>query len=633
MKIPKVAVIDFESLPIKRRPDYPPKPVSVSIRRPGERKSRAYMWGLPSGNNCTFEEGRAALLSVCNDSRWDLLGQNMKFDLDLAVKHMGLKMPTWDRIHDTMFLTFLNEPHAELGLKPSAERLLGWEPEERDAVEDWLKANFKDKPKGDRWSAWTCAAPGSVVGPYQNGDTDRTIALFNHLYPIIAERGMLSAYDRERRLMPILLQNEQEGVCVDVPLLEHDVEMYTRALAAADNWLRKRLKTKNLNFDSNEEVADALEKCNLVDPGAWVYTKPSKSHPGGQRSVSKENLTPEMIRDPKVSSMFTYRNKVTTCLKTFMLPWLRQAQVTGGTIHTDWSQVRNTDRKSGASTARMSSSPNFQNISTDLSGRDGLDMPLVKKTVASLPDLPLMRKYMLPDKGCVWGKADYSQQELRLLDYFAEGSIGYAKNPKLDIHGLMAHAVEAERLDFFAKRSFKDLRNDLKRHLVFKKVYGGGVPAISDGLHCPAKVAERLIAIMLKALPGYESVDKAVKAEGRAGRPIVTWGGREYFCEPARYSPEHGRVMSMEYKLTNYLIQGSAADVTKEAIIRYNEHPKREARFLLSVHDELDVSIPKSRVKQELGILKECMESIEIDPPMVAEPAVGPRWSELKEVH
>jgi DNA polymerase I-like protein with 3'-5' exonuclease and polymerase domains len=588
------------------------------------------MWGLPSGNNCTFEQARKALSEVWSDSRWSLLGQNLKFDSDVAVKHMGVKMPAWDRMHDTMYLTFLHEPHALLGLKPSAERLLGWAPEERDAVEDWLKKNYKDKPKGDKWAAWTCKAPGGIVGPYQNGDTDRTIALFKHLLPIIDERGMLPAYNRERELMPILLANEQQGVRVDVELLRHDVNLYTKALTAADEWLRKRLRTRDLNFDSNEEVADALEKCKLVDPGDWVYTKPTANFPGGQRSVSKENLTPDMIRDPKVASMFTYRNKITTCLKTFMLPWLRQAEQTGGTIHTDWSQVRNTDRKSGAATGRMSSSPNLQNVSTDLEGRDGLDMSLVRLCVPGLPNLPLVRKYLLPDAEHVWGKADYSQQELRLLDFFAEGSLGYAKNPKLDIHSIVTEAVRAEGL--FTDISFKDARNLMKRHVVFKKIYGGGVPAICGGLGCTKQVAERIIATMMRAVPGYEDVDKEVKAQARRGEPILTWGRRWYFKEEDRYDPDYHRMMDMSYKMTNYLIQGSAADVTKEAIIRYHNHPKRQARFLLSVHDELNISSPAKRIKQELAILRECMESIEIDPPMVAEPMCGPRWSELEAV-
>src|SRR5262249_51060853 len=132
------ADLDFETLPIEPRPRYPPLPVGVAIRVPG-RKPRYYAWGHPSGNNCTFEEARAAVGEVWQSER-PILGHNVaKFDHEVARVHMGLPGLPWERLHDTLPMLFLNDPRAtDYQLKPSAERLLGLPPEEQDAVLNWL---------------------------------------------------------------------------------------------------------------------------------------------------------------------------------------------------------------------------------------------------------------------------------------------------------------------------------------------------------------------------------------------------------------------------------------------------------------------------------------------------------------
>ena len=113
--------IDFETLGIEGRPHYPPVPVGVSIKWPGK-KSHYYAWGHRSENNCSWGEGQRALAEAY-ESGLPLVFQNGKFDVDVADVHMGLSIPAWDRIHDTMFLIFLDDPHQkELGLKPSAAR-------------------------------------------------------------------------------------------------------------------------------------------------------------------------------------------------------------------------------------------------------------------------------------------------------------------------------------------------------------------------------------------------------------------------------------------------------------------------------------------------------------------------------
>ena len=620
MSTPKVITLDFETLKIQRRPFYPPKPVSVAVQYPGStRKPRFYAWGHPTENNTTLETARTVIHNVWN-SGLPILFQNGKFDVDVAETHFRIPRLSWERFHDTLFLIFLNNPYQyELGLKYSAEELLNMPPEERDEVVAWLKKNCPTvrqlipsagKPKREKWEAYISEAPGKLVGEYAVGDVERTLKLFRYLYPIIEKKSMLKAYDRDRRLMPVLLDNERRGVKVDLPLLEEDTQIYSVALEKTDRWLRKRLQTPELNVDSNEELAEALSRAGIVADDQWVMTAT------GKRSVAKNNLTAEMMNDKKVAYAYNYRNRLNTCLGTFQRPWLHMAKATGGTIHTSWSQVRNNERgSSGAATGRMSSSPNFQNIPKAFN--------YVHPSWMRLPPLPLMRKYLIPDSADhVWIHRDYSQQELRILAHFEDGALlqSYLENPTLAVHNIVEQAFIEEGYNFGRGRV---------KAFDFQVIYGGGIPAIMVALGCTRQVADKVLGILKERLPGYDALNQSIKEAGKAGQHIRTWGDRMYYAEAPRFSKEQNRTRTFEYKMLNYLIQGSAADCTKEAIIRYADHPKRKARFLLSVHDEMNSSAHKSRVKEEMTILRDVMQSVEFDLPMLSDGKTGPRWGEL----
>lgn len=635
---PNVTTIDFETDPIQARPDYPPRPVGVSIQRAGERRARYWSWGhYTGGNNCDIAEARQALAAAWDDRKKGvrLLFQNAQFDVDVAVTHMGMPMPSWDEIDDTMFLLFLFDPHApDLKLKPSAERILGTAPEERDEMVAWLRANKKrlvaetdisqwkdgkgksyiNSTSDDKLGALVAYAPGDVAGRYANGDISRTLGLFKYLWPRIVDRGMLEAYDRERQLMPILLENEKVGIRVDVPALRKDVAEYTAAMETADQWLRKRLKVKDLNLDNDNEVAEALSRAKVVRDEDWALT------PTGQRSVAKKNLRPDMFQDAKVASAFGYRNRLTTCLKMFMLPWLAQVERRGDShISTNWNQVRQPG--GGTRTGRPSTSdPNFLNLSKSWDDKDdGYEHPT---HIGSLPSLPLVRRYILPDKGGVFLHRDFDGQELRIMAHFENGALmqAYQENPHLDVHDHVRQLIE-EVAGLHYHRTQVKITN-------FRRIYGGGAPATALALNVAMDVAKQLLAAHGKALPGLKDLNEQIKALARSGEPIVTWGGREYYPEPPKLV--NGRMMDFIYKLLNYLVQGSAADATKEAILRYHNHPKREARFLVTVYDEINSStFDKRSVVPQMAVLRECMEGLEFDVPLLSSGKTGPNWASL----
>lgn len=617
MKIPHPTTIDYETHPIKARPDYPPKPVGVSVKEWGK-KPVYYAFGHPSENTHSFTDAKRAVQAAYRNPD-GILCHNGKFDIDVGEVHLGLKPPPALKCHDTMFLLFLNDPHSlHLKLKPAAQTYLGMPPEEQDAVREWaIRAGVMSRAKKNA-GEFIYLAPGkSVVGPYANGDSIRTEKLFAYLYPIICERGMLEAYQREQRLMPYLLKNEREGICVDLELLEADYKQFQTATEMVERWIRKRLKAPDLNINSDRELADALMNANAVSE--WTFTAT------GQASVSKKNLLIEHYADKQLAFALGYHSRLGTCMGTFMEPWLAMARENGGRIHTNWRQVKGSggDGDGGARSNRLQSSPNFQNIPKSFYDKgDDYEHP---SAVKGLPELPLMRRYILPDSKKHWlGRRDYNQQELRILAHFEDGDLlqAYLDNPRLDVHTYVRAKIK--------ELAGLDLERGPVKILNFGMLYGMGMGKLAARIKQEVAVARKLKAAQMTALSGVKELDADIKWRGRNGEAIRTWGGREYFCEEPMVI--NGRRQTFEYKLLNYLIQGSAADCTKEALIRYGDLNSSDSRFLLTVHDEVDISAPKGVFKREMLRLRECMMSVEFDLPMLSDAEFGPRWSELDDL-
>lgn len=624
---PKVITIDFETKPIADRPRYPPVPSGFSIKRPGERKSTYHAWTHPTENNCTIDQARRVLADAWASST-PLLFQNAKFDVDVAQTHMGMGDISWDRIHDTLYLLFLDNPHAAShSLKPSALRILGMLPEEQDAVRDWLIAHQDDlraegllpadakKITGKNFGAWISLAPGKLVGAYADGDVIRTEKLFNKLWPEICDRGMRAAYDRERELMPILLRNEREGVRFDAKRAQADVKALRSSLEVTDAWLRKVLKSKELNIDSDQELADALVAARKADEALFNLT------PKGVRSVAKDSLI-QAVTDKRVLSALQYRSKLSTFVGTFMEPWLAQAQAgKAGLIYPNWNQVKQYGNSgdAGARTGRMSAS-RFMNTPKEVAEYNH------PTHIPGTAPIPFVREYVLPDKGQLWGKRDYSQQEFRILAHYEDGNLleKFQANPDMDVHVLVSELISRSR--------------GTAKTIGFGLLYGMGIGKLAERLGVPVEDAKVLKKEYMGILPGLKSLQDELTARGKGGDAIVTWGGRQYFVEEPK--EVDGRMRTFEYKLLNYLIQGSAADCTKQAIINY-DGVRKDGRFLITVHDEINISCSKGAMKSEMKLLREAMAATGVDTagvasmpnafdvPMFSDGKTGLNWGNL----
>jgi len=628
MKAPLVACIDFETFPIAKRPAYPPVPVGVSIQEPGEKKARYLAWGHPTENNCSKADAVRQLKKVWTGAH-PLLFHHSKFDVDVGQTHLGMPAVEPMRCHDTLFLVFLSDPHApSFSLKPSAERLLNLPPTEQQDLARWLIANqvqLKAQgllPEGEKimlsnFGKWIALGPGKLVGKYADGDVLRTLKLFKLLYPQICDRGMREAYERELKLMPILLENERVGMRCDLRRMEKDVAGYNTSIATAEQWLRKTLKAPELDFEKDREVAEALDKQGIVTE--WTTTKT------GQRSVSKKNMTTDMFSNAKVANVLGYRNRLFTCLSMYYKNWLRMARETNGTIYTEWNQVRQSHGSSekGARTGRLSASLVMNVPKTWDDKNDGYTHP----TFLEVPELPQMRRYVLPDAKDHWfGRRDFSQQEVRALAHFEDGLLlqAYLDNPKLDVHKFVQEQIQ----DLLG---IKVARTPVK-NLNFGFIYSQGINSMAEALNMPSSEVQQLRNAQMHVLPGLKVLNTTLKRRAHAGEALRTWGGREYYCEPPAFSKKFNKQMTFEYKMLNVLVQGSCADLTKEAILRYHALPVREGRMICTVHDEIDISAPKGAFKEEMLRLREVMLSLELDLPLLSDAEYGPNWAELKDL-
>ena len=646
----RIYSVDFETQPITEdRAEFPPEPVGVAIQCLG-RPAFYIGWGHETGeNNGTREDALAHLRDIWAEAEAgnaEIVFHNAKFDLHVAYERMGLAHLPWKAVHDTMILAYLIDPHArKIDLKHLAEHYLDWPPEERDEIAEWLWTHRADiyerygkrvtgqHGKAGKPGMWLFTAPCDLVGAYAVGDVERTLGLFEFMRAVVKQGKMWRAYNRERRLLPILMENERDGMCVDVELLAADVEYYGQVLEHVDDWLRDRLKSPGLSLDNDRDVADVFDRRSIVKPEDWDFTKTGlqwrREHPHVEpadvpkqyRSVAKDKLPPEKYQDQKVAQAFGYRNRLSTCLKMFMRPWLAQARQCGGYISTNWHQTRGGDSGGGTRTGRPSTSqPNFLNLSKSFEGRtDGYVHP----DWMDIDPLPLVRQYILPDPGHVFLHRDFSGQEVRVFAHFEQGALlaAYVENPALDPHGWLK--------DIILELTGVERERTKVKNVTFLRIYGGGKGSVMSQLRVTVDEAQQLLDAHDKALPGRKDVVNQIMSLVRAGKPIRTWGGRIYFPEPKKKID--GRWRDFSYKLINYLVQGSSADLTKECLIAWYHHPDRDprTRFLVTVYDEINITSPEDCWEEQMRVLQRCMEDVDLDAPMVTAGKVGPSWADL----
>lgn len=628
-----IAVVDFETEAIRPRYlGYPPRPVGVALAVDGL-PARYVAWGHPTGNTGTLREAKGLLRELWRTHL--VVFHNSAFDCEVAHEHLGLPL-TPDDYGDTLFLAFLHEPRSEsLALKPLAEDLLGVPPRERDALRDWIVANVTGAtPKN--WGEHIADAPGTLVDPYARGDATRTLRLYRHLVRELAARDrrypagegqqtLWDAYRRELRLMPVILRMERAGIRIDVRRLARDLGDEAKGtgwygkVRELDAWIIDRLGGRRrvqrfardgepFNVGSPQQLADALDAAGLVT--GWVKTAK------GNRSVSKENLA-AVIKDPRVAEALRKREIVEKYISTYGVKWLTQNR--DGFVYPRINQVRNAEHEgmAGARTGRLSYSDSWQAI------------PNVDRI--PFDDLPVLKDYVVPDgPDEVINERDYSQQEFRITAHYEDGPLKerYRANPFIDMHTeALVMINELTGLGLDPKRDRRPVKD-----LGFGLIYGMGLEKTAKKSGQDVETTRQLRKAYLGAIPGLRDLIEGIKQRCRRGEPIRTWGGRLYWREEPKLI--NGELRNFDYKLINVLVQGSAGDCTKEAMIRVDERlrakPNR-GRLLMQQHDQLGSSCPRDKRHENMRIMREGMESVEFDVLMVSDGKWSPRsWGSLK---
>ena len=599
-------VIDFETRPITPRDPYP-MPVGVALKindKPGY-----YVRG-------PLKQLREAVMKATRfaESKAPIVMHNgVGFDLGVAAKHLDLRFDI-ERVHDTLVLAFLDDPYRRLGLKSLAEQILGMPPDEQNDLKRWILDNVPEATL-KTWGAYIYLAPPELVEPYAIGDVERTAALFKRGVKAVKASGMWEAYRREIEATPVLLDNELRGVHVDAAKLMQDAFTYSERLELVDAWIRRRLGSKLLEIDADQQLGAAIErKLRLTLPRTKT----------GLLQTSKDVLA--TLPDDKLRCMLLYRSALAQNLRTFLLPWNEVSKANNGRIFTHWNLVGGTGaRGGGTKTGRLSSEPNFQNIPS-VERVDDLLAKLGKPFTAGIDwALPRMRSYIVPPhKDAVIIGRDYSQQELRLLAEFERSDIFdlYKRFPETDVHRFVGDMIKSVTGVELPRKTIKVLN--------FCTIYGGGAPAIAEQGDMTLAEATRARELYFNALPSVRDVMQATQAEGRNGG-IRTIGGRIYEAQQGFVDGKH---RDFSYRLLNYKIQGSAADQMKECLRQISRSASLRERFSLTVHDEIVGWSEKDKARGALreldGIMIGTTKTFKLHVPFLTEGYMGPNWADVK---
>ncbi len=595
----KLVFIDFETQAIDR--DHPlevPEPVSMGWMV-GSQGVHTIDWGHPDSNPAQ----RAEAIDTCKvflaDPEVVFVGHNVSFDLKVMCKLVGVPYRFF-QAWDTLLMSFLCAPYSpRMDLKNLSRDLTGGAFKSDHDLKEWAEKNFG---RGKGYRARIAEMPFSIVRPYLEDDVLNCAHLFKWCNRQSESwRGrFLSAYNREWALSFCLLEMEKRGVPVDGAMVDQLIGEVADKVIDAESFLASVIGGSSDDLASGLRLAQLLEKSGVMDMEKWDGLRT----PTGRKQTGYKVLE-KLIMIPEVKEHLSVHKQGSTYLSTFLEAWRGQEL-----LHPHWNQIRSESESGGvgARTGRMSTT-----------GTNLLNIP--KRPVAGLPNL---RSCFVPEPDGILLVRDYDAQEFRLLAHFEQGKLfqAFQEDPNMDPHEMVRGMM--------AEAGFKMDRDAVKR-LGFGLLYGMGVNSLAGRLGCSVTEARSVVDTYYRLLPDIRDLRDDLKTRAARNEPFYTIGGRRYFCEEAKVIQQGvtRTVQTYEYKMLNTLIQGSAADVTKEALLRASTVLMGGARVLLAVHDELVVTSPLECAEDNMNLLEQAMRIDWSTVPMLSSGKFGFRWSEM----
>ena len=430
--------------------------------------------------------------------------------------------------------------------------------------------------------------PPSEVYEYAAEDADITLRLKNKLEPELKKFECEDLFnDIEMPLMPVLAEMEMNGVCLDTESLKETSKVLEARIY--------ELAGGQFNIASPKQVGEILfDKLKIVEKAKKTKT--------GQYVTSEDVLQQLRNKHEIVADILEHRG-LKKLIGTYIdaLPKLINPRT--GHIHTSFNQTI-------TATGRLSSSdPNLQNI--PIRGEDGKEI----------------RKAFIPEPGCLFFSADYSQIELRVMAHLSQDPqmIEVFQEGK-DLHAATAANIYKKPIEEVTR----DERTKSKR-ANFGIIYGITVFGLAERLDIPRDEAKMLIDGYFATFPQVHDYMERSKEVARQKGYVTTLFGRR------RYLPDinsHNATVRgfAERNAINAPIQGTAADIIKVAMIRIFQRFKAEgikSKMILQVHDELNFSVyPEEKEKVEKIVIEEMQRAITLAVPLVADSGFGQNWLE-----
>ena len=510
------------------------------------------------------------------------IGQNIKYDYEVLLNY---DIEIKGKMFDTMIAHYLIQPELHHNMDYLAEVFLNYQ---TIHIEELIG------PKGKNQKNMRDLNPKDVY-EYAAEDADITLRLKNVLEPKLGEvKAEHLFWEIEMPLVPVLADMERNGICLDTNALQETSKVFTERMGKYEEKIYEEAAEK-FNISSPKQVGDILfGKMHIME-------KPKKTKTG-QYVTSEEVLQSIRAKNPIVENILNYRG-MKKLLSTYVdnLPTLINKRT--GHIHTSFNQAL-------TATGRLSSSdPNLQNIPVRTD--DGKEI----------------RKCFIPEPGCLFFSADYSQIELRIMAHLSgDENMIEAFREGFDIHRATAAKIWHEEID-----KVTDSQRKKAKQANFGIIYGITTYGLAQRMNISNSEAKDLITDYFKTFPKVQAyMEKAKEAARKNGYAETIFGRRRYLAD---INSHNGTVRGFaERNAINAPIQGSEADIIKVAMIKIWNRFRQEgikSKMILQVHDELNFSVyPEEKEKVEQIVIQEMQNAFHLDVPLTADAGWGNNWLE-----